>query len=114
MRLVFFGQGRPLAGEHPAAVRHMLGLPAPALQEQSSMEVPVEVEFRSGGLGVVPYVTLIYPRPDDDVPLVVKAVKVGPGDHSELRQSAVVELLRQRGMEPDDVRVTRSEIEFRG
>lgn len=71
-------------------------------------------EFRTSPIGVVPFLTLIYRRIDEAQPLLIREVRIGPGDHAELREAAVLQLLDQLGMNADDVTVLRSTILFRG
>jgi hypothetical protein len=86
-------------------------------------DFPYDVEFRDGALGLVPYITASYlPTshyvaaclPGSGGPPLIKDIRVGPGEHTELREAAVVRLLRARHFEPNEIPVKHSEILFRG
>ena len=80
--------------------------------------VELDIEFRNGPLGVTPFITAACGIPAKRFGIeyqLLHDVWVGPGENVELRQAAVVRLLRTRGgFEPDEVPVHASQILFRG
>jgi hypothetical protein len=67
------------------------------------------IQFRSGPLGLTPYVNVRLA----EKALPLKTVVVGPGPHAELRQSALELLLTKFGYESTNVEVQPSAIPFR-
>jgi hypothetical protein len=68
----------------------------------------IDVAFRTGPLGVTPYVNL--ELPEDALATVI----VGPGQNEELRRQGVERLLGESGYGHDDVHVQLPKSPFRG
>ena len=76
---------------------------------------PQVLSFREGTLGVVPYLTVSHLPQKHDSPQLIREIMVGPGDEIEPRTDAVMQLVHERGFNPEfEIPVTQSAVLFRG
>ncbi|WP_155768601.1 DUF2971 domain-containing protein [Mycobacterium colombiense] len=76
---------------------------------------PQMLSFREGALGVVPYLVVSYLPLKKNSPRLIREIMVGPGDEIEPRRDAVMQLVHERGFDPEtEIPVTQSKILFRG
>ncbi len=77
--------------------------------------IPLRVQFRSGPMGLLPYVSVSFlPYGYNARTPLVREIRVGPGEDRELRKAAVAHLLKERGIPDWIIRASQTEIDFRG